>query len=62
VRRYFGKQVFEAVIPRAVSLAEAPSFGKPVIDYDIRSRGAEGYMLLAEEVLKRYSLELELGF
>jgi len=50
------------VIPRAVSLAEAPSFGKPVIDYDIRSRGAEGYMLLAEEVLKRYSLELELGF
>jgi chromosome partitioning protein len=61
VRRYFGEKVFEAVIPRAVCLAEAPSFGKPVIDYDIRSHGAEGYMRLAEEFLRRYSLELELG-
>jgi chromosome partitioning protein len=61
VRRYFGDKVFEAVIPRAVCLAEAPSFGKPVIDYDIRSQGTEGYMLLAEEFLERYSLELELG-
>ncbi|NQT82728.1 ParA family protein [bacterium] len=61
VRRYFGEKVFQAVIPRAVCLAEAPGFGKPVIEYDIRSRGAEGYMLLAEEFIKRYSLELELG-
>ncbi len=61
VRRYFGGKVFEAVIPRAVCLAEAPSFGKPVIDYDIRSHGAEGYMRLAEEFLKRYSVELEVG-
>jgi chromosome partitioning protein len=62
VRRYFGEKVFETVIPRAVCLAEAPSFGKPVIDYDIRSHGAESYMLLAEEFLKKYKLELELGF
>ena len=61
VRRYFGDKVFETVIPRAVCLAEAPSFGKPVIDYDIRSHGAESYMLLAEEFLKKYWVELELG-
>jgi len=61
VRRYFGEKVFEAVIPRAVCLAEAPGFGKPVIEYAIRSQGAEGYMRLAEEFLKRYSLELEVG-
>ena len=61
VRRYFGEKVFETVIPRAVCLAEAPSFGKPVIDYDIRSHGAESYMMLAEEFLNRYRLELELG-
>jgi chromosome partitioning protein len=62
VRRFFPEKVFETVIPRAVCLAEAPSFGKPVIDYDIRSHGAEGYMLLAEELLKKYRVELELGF
>lgn len=62
VRRYFGERVFETVIPRSVCLAEAPSFGKPVIDYDIRSLGAESYLLLAEELLKRYRVELELGF
>ena len=62
VRRYFGERVFETVIPRSVCLAEAPSFGKPVIDYDIRSQGAESYLLLAEEFLKRYRTELELGF
>jgi chromosome partitioning protein len=62
VRKYFGERVFETVIPRTVSLAEAPSFGKPIIDYDIRSHGAESYLLLAEEFLKRYRLELELGF
>lgn len=60
VRRYFGEKVFEAVIPRAVCLSEAPSFGKPVIDYDIKSHGAQSYMLLAEEVLARYKAELGL--
>jgi len=62
VRRYFGEKVFETVIPRAVSLAEAPSFGKPVVEYDVRSHGAQSYLHLAEEFLKRYKLELEQGF
>ncbi|MCV4615509.1 chromosome partitioning protein ParA, partial [Escherichia coli] len=44
-------QVFRTVIPRNVRLAEAPSFGKPIILYDIKSRGAESYIELAKEVL-----------
>jgi chromosome partitioning protein len=51
LRSFFGSQVFEAIIPRNVRLAEAPSHGKPVIFYDIHSKGAEGYLLLAKEVL-----------
>lgn len=51
LRSFFGSQVFEAVIPRNVRLAEAPSHGKPVMLYDINSRGAEGYLLLAKEVI-----------
>jgi chromosome partitioning protein len=52
VREYFNGQVFEAVIPRNVRLSEAPSFGKPVMLYDPRSRGSESYMALAKEILK----------
>lgn len=51
VRRYFGDRVFETVIPRNVTLGEAPSHGKPAILYDIRSRGAQSYLSLAKEVL-----------
>src|SRR5579859_5394459 len=51
LRSFFGSQVFESVIPRNVRLAEAPSFGKPIIFYDIHSRGAEGYTNLAQEVI-----------
>ena len=51
LRSFFGAQVFQAVIPRNVRLAEAPSFGKPIIFYDIHSRGAEGYTQLAQEVI-----------
>lgn len=51
LRSFFGAQVFEAVIPRNVRLAEAPSHGKPVIFYDIHSKGAEGYIQLAKEVI-----------
>ena len=58
VRRYFGGKVFKTVIPRAVCLAEAPSFGKAVIDYSARSNAAVSYTLLAEEILKKYELEL----
>ena len=45
--------VFEVVIPRSVKLAEAPSFGRPIFLYDVRSRGAEAYLNLAEEMLKK---------
>jgi chromosome partitioning protein len=51
LRDFYGRQVFEAVIPRNVKLAEAPSYGKPVILYDIRSRGAESYLQLAKEIM-----------
>jgi len=51
LRGFFGSQVFEAVIPRNVRLAEAPSHGMPVIFYDIHSKGAESYIQLAKEVI-----------
>ena len=51
LREFFGKEVFRAVIPRSVRLAEAPSFGKPILSYDPRSRGAEAYIQLAKEIL-----------
>ena len=51
LRDFYGAQVLRTVIPRNVRLAEAPSYGKPIILYDIRSKGAESYMDLAKEVL-----------
>jgi chromosome partitioning protein len=48
---HFADQVLQTVIPRNVRLAEAPSFGKPIILYDIRSKGAESYIRLAKEIL-----------
>jgi len=51
LRSFFGKQIFESVIPRNVRLAEAPSHGKPIHFYDIHSRGAEAYINLAKEVI-----------
>ncbi len=53
VRRVFPKLVFDAVVPRNVRLAESPSFGKPVLLYDIRSKGCEAYLQLSREVVKR---------
>lgn len=50
-RRYFGDRVYEAMIPRNVRLGEAPSFGQPIILYDILSSGAESYIKLAKEVM-----------
>jgi chromosome partitioning protein len=50
LRDFYGGQVFDIVIPRNVRLAEAPSYGKPVILYDIRSKGAESYLQLAKEL------------
>jgi chromosome partitioning protein len=52
-REYFGAQVFETVIPRNVRLAEAPSFGKPIILYDVASVGAQAYMGVARELIER---------
>ncbi|MEW5975289.1 MAG: ParA family protein [Acidobacteriota bacterium] len=52
LRDFFGGQVFQTVIPRNIRLAEAPSHGKPIILYDIKSRGAESYIQLAREVMK----------
>ena len=52
LREFFGNDVFRTVIPRSVRLAEAPSFGKPMIAYDVRSRGAEAYIQLAKEILE----------
>jgi len=51
LRQFFGDQIFETIIPRSVRLAEAPSFGKPILAYDPRSRGAESYIRLAKEIL-----------
>jgi chromosome partitioning protein len=53
VRRHFGDKVFRTVVPRNVRLAEAPSHGQPVLQYDIKSRGAEAYLALAQELLGR---------
>ncbi|MEO1769157.1 MULTISPECIES: ParA family protein [Enterococcus] len=53
VRRYFQEKVYDTIIPRNVRLSEAPSHGKPIIDYDPRSKGAEVYQTLAKEVLDR---------
>ena len=53
LREFFEQAVFQTVIPRSVRLAEAPSFGKPILAYDVRSRGAESYIQLAKEILAR---------
>lgn len=57
LRAYFKDKLLKTAIPRNVRLAEAPSYGKPVILYDPRSRGAESYMELADELLKRNGIE-----
>lgn len=51
VKKYFREKVFQTIIPRNVRLGEAPSHGKPIILYDMRSRGAEVYLDLAKEVM-----------
>ena len=51
VRKHFSDKVYDTVIPRNVTLGEAPSFGKPAILYDIRSKGAQSYLSLAKEIL-----------
>ncbi len=53
VRKYFGERVYQTMIPRNVQLSEAPSHGKPVILYDIRSTGAQAYLNLTKEIMTR---------
>ncbi len=50
-REYFGSKVFKTAIPRNVRLAEAPSFGEPIVQYDVLSAGAQSYLSLAKEIL-----------
>lgn len=51
VRKHFGEKVYKTVIPRNVILGEAPSYGKPAILYDVRSRGAQSYLAVAKEIM-----------
>ncbi len=53
LREHFGDKLYRTIIPRNVRLAEAPSFGKPVISYDLQSKGAQAYLALAGELLRR---------
>jgi chromosome partitioning protein len=52
-KEYFGSQMFRTAIPRNVRLAEAPSFGKPILMYDVQSVGAKSYLAVAQEVMQR---------
>lgn len=53
VCRYFGENVYKTIIPRNVRLAEAPSHGMTILEYDIKSKGAEAYIKLAKEFIKK---------
>ena len=53
VKRHFGERIYTSIIPRNVRLSEAPSHGQPITLYDVRSKGAEAYILLADEVIER---------
>jgi chromosome partitioning protein len=52
-REYFGARMFDVTIPRNVRLAEAPSFGKPILLYDVQSVGAQSYLAVAQELIRR---------
>ena len=60
-REYFGAKVFESVIPRNVRLAEAPSFGKPIVMYDVASVGSHAYMNVAKELMERTMAGASIG-
>ena len=53
VKRFFGKKVYETIILRNIRLAEAPSYGKTIVDYDPSSKGYKAYMQLAKELIKK---------
>jgi chromosome partitioning protein len=51
LKQFFGKQLFSTIIPRNIRLGEAPSYGRPILLYDIKSKGAESYIRLAKEII-----------
>ena len=55
VKKYFPDKVYKTIIPRNVRLSEAPSFGEPIIKYDRTSKGADAYMALAKEIIRKNS-------
>ena len=57
VRAYFGSQVYENTVPRNVRLSEAPSFGVPVMYHDVKSKGAQAYLAVAQELMQRRSVQ-----
>jgi chromosome partitioning protein len=59
LKDFFQDEVFETVIPRSVRLAEAPSHGKPILLYDVRSKGTECYLQLAKEIIRNEQLSKE---
>lgn len=56
VRKHFGQKVYQTIIPRNIALGEAPSHGKPVMLYDMKSRGSQSYLALAKEILSENSV------
>ena len=58
VRKHFGKQVYQTIIPRNVRISEAPSFGQPVLMYDINCSGSKAYTSLAAELLQQENVNL----
>ena len=59
IRNFFADKVFDTVIPRNVRLAEAPSFGKPILLYDVKSRGSEAYIQLAQEFTRKLEVVIQ---
>jgi chromosome partitioning protein len=57
-REYFGQKVFRTIVPRNIRLAEAPSFGKPILLYDVGSAGAQAYISIARELLERHGRQV----
>ena len=53
IKKHFGKMAFRTIIQRNIKLSEAPSYGEDIISYDASSRGAKGYLSLANELIKR---------
>jgi len=60
-REYFGTKVYRTPIPRNVRLAEAPSFGEPIVSFDVLSTGAQAYLALASEIMQRRAEAVEAG-